>query len=266
MSEAIARSSSQATALLFVSAYLSPEEVALVLTVSKLWKGVFDQTTVWKRQCRIQGYRLDSPIKDYKEILASPPPNAFYPKDYSTYFGAQVMNPKSRPLRMRYVNNQQDPKSPKEKMGETHLWIYNPGSVEVKNYRGILSTDILMQLAMAPAGGGYRAKFNYFTQEISEAQKEASMGDAGWFLIRKSILPMKIEGYELPSGPEAILAAIVWRVKTGLFLFRHGFTRTSTMTADGTLRWIVGGFDQEGLSVIDYHDRTIGYSGVQRFT
>jgi hypothetical protein len=132
----------------------------------------------------------------------------------------------------------------------------------------ILTMTILEELVKNPLQG-YPTKFAYVTNEISQEQRNASMGEEGWYLMPKTVfeetrnLPfdrqveiVKAKEYEIPTGPDVILTSLVWHVLTGEYPFGQdplSYTRTTSLTANGTWHWVVGGFGPSGLSVNDAH-------------
>ncbi|HSX03751.1 MAG TPA: hypothetical protein VLG76_03380 [Rhabdochlamydiaceae bacterium] len=305
--------------LFSISIFLSPEEAAHASEVCKLWKQSFDKPDVWKKQRETQGYapihpKIEGCLQgsedsrffpsiltiiaeyegeprafDYKAVFAEPIPNAITPKSYETHFhNTKVLNPIPRPGNMRRENNKPDPDHPKNTIGQTHIWRYRPSSpkLQINGKVTELTMNILEKLVQNPLKG-HPTKFEWVTCEISQEQRNASMGEEGWDLVPKTVckgtrnIPfdrqveiVRAKGYEIPYGPDVILTTLVWHVLTGEYPFGREpftYTRTTSLTANGTWRWVVGGFGPSGLRVIgnggfDFDHDFYGLAGLRKFS
>ncbi len=305
--------------LVNISTFSSPEDVANASVVCKIWNRALNQRMVWKKQCEIQentpccvvvrnffkknvkginshilsviaGYDEERGC-DYREVFKRKIPNAITPEVYETHFrDVKVIDPQPRPATMRKENNKSDPEKPHLTIGQTHIWTYLP-ELQINGKEVIFSIDLLKKLTEKPRKG-FPAKFNYDHAQVSSEQSKASIGNAGWYLMpdylirkteglsfKKQKKIVTAQGYEIPSGPDVILTALLWRVLTGEYFWQKSitrYTRTSTPNADGEGHWTFG-YDDCGLSITDqlyfYHENEdlldrigCGLTGIKKFS
>ncbi|HSW70935.1 MAG TPA: F-box protein [Gammaproteobacteria bacterium] len=296
-----------------ISIFLSPEHVANASAVCKVWKQSLDKPTVWKKQHEIQGYVPIHPVVEkclqgsdgsrfssdiltiianyddprvlaYKAVFAAPILNAITTRTYETHFrDTRVLNPIPRPGVMRRENNKPNPDCPGKTIGETHIWTYRP-RLQINGIVTTLTMNILEQLVQNPLQG-HRTKFEYVTPAISQEQRNASLGEEGWYLMPNTVCErtrnllydqqveiVRSKGYEIPSGPDVILTALVWHVLKGEYPFGRApltYTRTTSLTANGNWHWAVGAFGPSGFRVSDDvfgRDACIGLAGLRKFS
>ncbi|HSX04523.1 MAG TPA: hypothetical protein VLG76_07335 [Rhabdochlamydiaceae bacterium] len=251
-----------------ISLFLSPEEVAFASKTCQLWNRSLDNQKVWKKQYETQGY---APPKagvlnyNYKTVFKQPIPNAILPSHYTTYFGVKVVDPKPRPPKMRFENNQLDPEDElRQTVGQTHIWTCRP-MLEINGKVTSLTIPLLEQLVQKPLQGD---PTGFASKDIIDEQINASMGNSEWYLIRKTIFKdtrgaspeaqvdiVRGKGYQLPLGRDVILTALVWRVLTGKSLFSGNNPVTFTNALErpnGRLEWNIG-FTRYGLAITGYN-------------
>jgi hypothetical protein len=200
------------------------------------------------------------------------------------YFG-EVEPVPDLPRNMATILDSACPFWPEKKVGDTHLLVLIPATVDGAPF----TLNLLGELAQRLKNGEHRTKYGYYSSVVRAQFGKNSPGRSYWLLMTRDVLEgsrclgysaqreliARYTGddgrpYEIPSTLEAATAILMHHVRTGEPSF-GGSPWTCTRCqelVDGKYPVVVGGFESPGFSVsYDIHDFSSlrGVSGCRKF-
>ena len=190
---------------------------------------------------------------------------AFGEAEWKQYFG-DVGSAPDLPSDMAAILDGPCPFWPNEKVGDTHLLVLIPATVD-----GVPFTlNLLGELVQRPKNGGHRTEYSCYNRRITAQIGEESPPRSYWLLMTHDVLPGSqnkaytaqkelVAGYasggsvpyELPSVLEVATAILMHHAREGERLFGDDpwtYTRCQEMV-DSSYPAVVGGFEFSGLDV-----------------
>jgi hypothetical protein len=211
---------------------------------------------------------------------------AIGPEEWKRYFG-EVGEAPSLPADIDDILNLPCPFWPGYQVKETHLLVLVPATVDGEPF----TLDLLEDLIKSPQGGGKKASYEIYDNEVRRELGEQSPGSSYWVLMTRDVLPGSRDEtydvqkelvaahasmlglpYELPDALTAATAILLHHARTGDRLYADApwtYTRCQNKVDKNSYPVVVGGFSSGGLGVVDCnyldHDYDDGVSCLLKF-